>query len=135
MGVRLVNAETPVEVVLGRGTVPEDELPDLLDDVRFVQWGHRPYQTPLFWAAGPDCPHGNEDPDHEEHIGHSWPNGEVLCLLRPACTGCSECESENCDFDDRRSWLADDITALWWLVSDATDTPINDGNALTATAH
>jgi hypothetical protein len=123
-----MHAETPIELVVGK-TMTEAELDEVLVDVRDCQWGHRPYRTPLWWAAGADCPHGNEDSDHPEHIGYSWPDGEVLCLLRPAGYGCSECESEDCEADARRSWLADDITALWWLVSDDADTPQRERSA------
>jgi hypothetical protein len=130
-----MNAESPVLLVLDRGVISEDELPEILDGVRYVQWGHRPYSTPMFYPAGPDCPHQTADPDHPEHLNGSWPDGDSLCMLRPAGDGCSECESDECAIDARRSWLADDITALWWLVSDADDTPRNEGAALAAATH
>jgi len=123
-----MHAETPVALTTDR-TLTQAELDEVLADVRDYQWGHLPNRVPMFWGAGADCPHGHADPDHPEHIGHSWPEGEVLCLLRPAGYGCSECESDDCEADSRRSWLVDDITALWWLVSTDTDTPWNERRA------
>lgn len=116
----MVNADTTVDSLASLG---EDALRPALDDVRDVQWGHRPYRTPLYYAAGPECPHLTDDPEHPEHLAHSWPDGDVLCMLRVAGYGCSYCESEDCEADARRAWLADDVTDLWWLVSDSPDAP------------